>query len=324
MKKALAILFVNLVVPLVMLANDFTLNQGYVEQQGFYITAPFDIRNDLLIIDVTINGRQKKFLLDTGAPTIISASLQKQLRFDILARIGAEDINGNHDSFTTVSVDELSINGLKVRDVPALVIDDDNVMFKHLQIDGVVGSNFLRDMILRISVRDRKVIFTDDINLLDTVRAYCEHMYTDKDMQSSPVITVHLGQGITEELLFDTGFSGFYDISGRKFPMFNNHEGVSVVGVENDKAMYGMIGVEPPTEKIKVLIPQYNVGGFVFHNVIAYTSSDNNSKIGAKFLRTADVTLDYRNNKFYLQPYSMAGTDFEDFCCMDAYYCKND
>ncbi|MCB0696618.1 MAG: clan AA aspartic protease [Chitinophagaceae bacterium] len=324
MKKALAILFVNLVVPLVLLANDFTLNKGYVNNKGFYVSVPFETQNDLIILNVSLNGHPKKFLLDTGAPTAISSSLQKQFDFGFFARLGASDINGNSDSFTAISVDELNIGGMSVKDVPALVVSNKNPIFRHLDIDGIIGSNFLRHMIVRISVKDKTITFTDNIELLNLEHAYAEYMSTDKDMQSSPVIKVHLGDDITEELLFDTGFSGFYDLASVKFSMFSQHDDVNVMGVEKDKAMYGMMGVEKPTEKYKVLIPRYTVGGFVFHNVIAYTSSDDNSKLGAKFLRTADVTLDYVNNKFYMQPYTMAGTAFGDYCCMDAYYCKTE
>lgn len=324
MKKLLAILFFITASTMLSTASDFTLNRGSVEQNGFYVTIPFETRNDLLIIEIYVNGLKKKFLLDTGAPTAISESLQKQLKFKKIARIQAEDINGNEKPFNTVMVNEIGVDGMKVIDIPALVIDDNNPIFTHLGIDGIIGSNFLRNMIVRISVKDEKIILTDNIEYLNLKDAYAEYMHTDKDVQSSPVIKVRLGEGITEELLFDTGFSGFYDISNRQFSTFGKHEDISVVGEEKSKAMYGMIGVEQNTDKLKVLIPQYNVGGFTFHNVVAYTSSDDNSKIGAKFLRTADVTLDYINNKFYLQPYSIAGYDFDNFCCMDAYYCKND
>lgn len=323
MKKALAILFVNLVVPLLLVANDFTMNKGYTNNKGFYISVPFEIKNDLLILNVTINGRPKRFLLDTGAPTAISQSLQKQLKFNTLAKMSANDINGNDAMFNTVSVNELTIGGLTVNDVPALVIPNDNAIFQHLGIDGIIGSNYLRHMIVRISIRENRIILTDDVALLNLKEAYQEHMYTDKDIQSSPVIKVKLGEAVTEELLFDTGFSGFYDLAAGKFSTFGHQEDIDVLGTTRNQPMYGMIGVEAPTEKHKILIPQYSVGGFVFHNVIAYTSSDDNSKIGAKFLRTADVTLDYMNNKFYLQPYPLANSSFDEFCCMDAYFCKN-
>lgn len=323
MKKALALLFVNLVVPLLLIAGDATFNKGYVDNKGFYVSVPFETKNDLLIVQVTIKGRPKKFLLDTGAPTTISQSLQQQYKFDVTGSIAGNDINGNKGTFKTVNVPALTIGDLTVKDVPAIVIADDNPVLQYLGVDGIIGSNYLRSMIVRISVRENRIILTDDIALLDLQHAYKEHMHTDKDIQSSPVIKVKLGQSVTEELLFDTGFSGFYDLAAQKFSQFGQQEGINVIGLESDRAMYGLIGLEAPVEKQKVLIPQYNVGGFVFHNVIAYTSSDDNSKIGAKFLRTADVTLDYVNNKFYLQPYPMANSSFDEFCCLDAYYCKN-
>lgn len=323
MKKALALLFVNLVVPLLLIASDFTLNKGYVANKGFYVSLPFTTQNDLLIVQVTINGKSKKFLLDTGAPTTISQSLQEQYKFDAIGKVTGLDINGNTDMFETVNVPALSVGSLTVKDVPALVMADDNPIMKHLGVDGILGSNYLRNMIVRISVNENRIIFTDDLTALDLQHAYKEQMHTDKDIQSSPVIRVKLGANVTEELLFDTGFSGFYDLAAQKFSTFGNQEDINVIAVEQGRMMQGLIGVEPPVEKHKVLIPQYSIGGFVFHNVIAYTSSDDNSKIGAKFLRTADVTLDYINNKFYMQPYPIASSNFDEFCCIDAYFCMN-
>ena len=48
MKRALAILFINLLVPLIVLANNFNLNHGYVENKNFYISLPFETKTNML------------------------------------------------------------------------------------------------------------------------------------------------------------------------------------------------------------------------------------------------------------------------------------
>lgn len=322
MKKLITIL-ISLVIPLFIGAKDFTLNRGYVDANSFYLRLPIETKANLVILDVQVDGKKKKFLLDTGAPTVISRSLQKQLKCKALSKVNVTDINEAEGALPAVNVPYLQIGHLQVRDVAALVVEDNNPIFQYLGIDGIIGSNMLRNMILRISAREKVIVLTDNLSLLDTYSAYKINMHTDKDMQSSPVITVKLGDGITEELLFDTGFDGFYNISAKKFAMFNGHNDVDVLAVEKANTIVGMIGIDTLSDKYKVLIPRYNIAGFVFHNVIAYTSSDNNSKLGAQFLSVGDVTLDYINNEFYLQPYPMTGN--ADGTCInsDIFYCKD-
>lgn len=324
MKKVLAILIIPLLAVQLAMAGEFSLNTGSVSKKDFYVSVPFEVKNDLLLVNVTVNGKKRKFLLDTGAPTAISTAIQSAACYPFLAELPATDINGHDALFTAVRVDDMQLGNLVVGNIPALVIDKDNPIFRHLGIDGIIGSNMLRDMVVKISLKSGRIEFTDNASLLNTDGAYVSQMFTDRDMQSSPVIRVKLGQGVSEELLFDTGFSGFYDLASNKFELYTNTPDVAVVGKEEGKAMYGLVGKEQPTTKHKVLIPEYNVAGFVYHNVVAYTSSDDNSKLGAKILRTADVTLDYINKKFMMQPYTFANNSFSDFCCMDAYYCKND
>ena len=57
-------------------------------------------------------------------------------------------------------------------------------------------------------------------------------------------------------------------------------------------------------------MPQIEIGGYSFENVIATTTNSNESKIGSEILTLGKVTLDYNKKRFYFEPYPDMDTDF--------------
>lgn len=303
-------------------ANDFTLNQGFVAAQTFYQELRYEKVNGLVVVPVTLNGKIRRFLLDTGAPTMIRKSIQKKAKFETLHTIAAFDINDQRRDATVVRLGHIALGSLELKDIPALLADDDNTLFNFLDVDGIIGSNMLRDMVVKISAAHSTVTFTNAIQDLSLSHAFSQEMSIDKDLQSSPVLQVSLGEGITEELLFDTGFDGFYSLSSEKYQLFKDSEEITVLGTENRNGTWGMYGEPEAGEKHKLLIPRYIVGDFLFTNVIAFTSNGANSKLGAELLKTGDVTLDYIHQRFYFQPYNQAAS-LNMQRQTEAYYCVN-
>lgn len=320
--KILGAAIILFLFPISLIASDFTLNQGSVTNKGFLEVLPYESVRNLVVINIVIDGKTRRFLLDTGAPTIITASIQKTAHFQMMDRIPTFDINANTHDNSIVKIPSIGLGKLTITDVPALVVDNGNPVFQYLNIDGIIGSNLMRNMIVRISSNEKTVTFTDDATMLDLQNAYKDNMQTDKDIQSSPVVTVKIGNGITEELLFDTGYDGFYNMATQKFNLFKLQKDINVLGKETYAGSYGMFGEDEQKEQYKILIPEYSLGGYRFENVIAYTSSGNNSKLGAQLLTCGDVTLDYIHNKFYLQPYEPMKVQ-PSLQLSNNYYCGN-
>lgn len=320
MKNVIVLLF-YLLSPIGLLAQDFTMNQGFIENTDYYETIQFERVRDLVIINTTVNGKAKKFLLDTGAPTVVSESLKKHGKFKTVGTINVTDVNNRKGVEEVVSVSELAIGKVVAKDIPALVVPDDNPILRYLNVDGIIGSNLLRNCIVKISTTSQTIVFTDDVNRLELNASYMSNMFTDMDLQSSPVIKVRLGKNVEEQLLLDLGFDGFYNMSSNKLAMFEGQEDINVLSDVDGYGIYGIYGAEQGTDKKKVLIQEYNIGGYVFNNVLTVTSDNRNSKLGARILRCGDVTLDYINNKFYLQPYVYAAMIPTADCSLQEVYC---
>lgn len=59
--------------------NVINANQGYVVQEKYFTTIPYEEVKGKIIVDVVINSKKRKFILDTGAVTVISEKLHNEL-----------------------------------------------------------------------------------------------------------------------------------------------------------------------------------------------------------------------------------------------------
>ena len=66
-----------------------TLKQGNIVQKDFKVTVPFEYRNGLIILKVTIQDEIYDFILDTGASNVLSKELAEKLK---VTSLGSEEI----------------------------------------------------------------------------------------------------------------------------------------------------------------------------------------------------------------------------------------
>jgi hypothetical protein len=59
------------------------LLNGYADKNEYSISIPFEYEQSMVIVSPVINGKKKKFIFDTGAPTAINHRLLKELNIPI-------------------------------------------------------------------------------------------------------------------------------------------------------------------------------------------------------------------------------------------------
>ena len=320
MKMIWAVLMIFLS-PLLVNAQDFSLNQGFVSNKNFLIQVPYENKSDLVIVEVFVAGKNRRFLLDTGAPTVITESINNEGGFSSIGKIMSHDVNNKKAEVDVSRVTNLQLCELAFNDIPALVTTDDNEVFNLLGIEGIIGSNLLKDVVINISSRTHTITVTDDASRLALNGAFSDCMDTKADNQSSPLLTLSINGNVREDVLFDTGFDGFYNFSMKRLHDIKSSGAVMITAKGGDNDVYGMYGAASQDESVDLSIKSFELAGFSFENTVARTTPSR-SKIGAQLLRCGDVTLDYKNQHFYFQPYN--GTSS---MCMktqtEAYYCVN-
>lgn len=310
MKKIFFNFLLLLLSPFLCFSQIASLNTGSIAESHYFESIPYENIKGKIIIPVVIDGITYHFLLDTGAPFAISEKLFDNIKTDSLARIPIADANGVADTVKVISVPELHIGGITFLNTPGVVFTQSSEkMLSCFSVDGIIGSNMLRNAILQINSKDQKIILTNDVSKLSLRKKEAQALTTTIS-QSNPLIKIDFLNGKEkgkEKLLFDTGADGFYDMSVLAYKVFSKKI-INTIAEGEGAFDWGMNGMANNQHQFLINIPELKINRASFKNVIAYTTSDSMSRIGSGILKFGIVTVDYKNKKFYFQPYPNANT----------------
>lgn len=302
MKKHLIYLFLLFIASLSVNAQITKINGGGTKSTDYHIVLPCEYKN-LPVVDVKIGKKNYRFLFDTGAITCIGEKIINELKLDPVESRSIFDAEGRTDSLYVYSLPEIFLGGVVFNDIPALQMKEAEFN-RCLEFDGVIGSNLLRNSIVRFSYLDKTIEITDNPKSFDLKQKYGQKMIVVSS--GYPYIKTVLGdrKKANVELYFDSGMSGLYDLSLRHFHLFRDNNVFSDVIQEGRGRMtYTFYGIAPDTVLYRLRIPRLEIGKSKYENVEINTTANDESRIGIEWLKYGVVTLDYKNHKFYFEPY---------------------
>lgn len=156
------------------------------------------------IIEVQINGKKKRFIVDTGFSfTAISPELAKECNVvqgtNFLDLVDANNIK-EQGAAIPAYIQELNINGLNVLNHPVVITK--NLKIKLLgvtvyKIDGVIGWNLLQQLSVQIDYKNKNILLSRSVREGENRRGI--------NGIASPFVTVKIDNGNQLFLHFDTG-----------------------------------------------------------------------------------------------------------------------
>ncbi|TCD00383.1 retropepsin-like aspartic protease [Pedobacter psychroterrae] len=303
MRIFFAILLLTLSSTLSYSQEEFTLNQGGTSQKNYFTEIEYEDIRWAPIINVTINGKTYRFLLDTGAGNTITKKLFDELTPEVIKKIPISDANNQADSLSIVNLKEITIGNLVFNNIPSAV-PKDSLIFDCLKIDGFIGSNMLRNSIVQFSSKTRKIVITDQPEKLNLHQKQGTDMYLTQS-QNLPLVTIaFFGKGSgTIPTLFDTGFADFFNLALFHFNATQQAEVFNVQAKSRGRNSLGLYGFGTDTTQYRLQVPELHINGTVFKNVNHNTTVGNDSIIGARLLDYGIVTVDYKHKKFYFEPF---------------------
>jgi predicted aspartyl protease len=277
------------------------LNQGGFLSDAYFIELPYQDINGKLIIEATLGGQTRRFMVDTGAPMVISKNLAESLNVKQLWTMDVADIHQNTNELRVVQLDSLLLGNYIMNGLPALVVND-NPILSCLGIDGLLGSNALRNSVIQFNTNTKTIRLTDTSAKLQLKET--EGLAMQLDQQSSPYLPVRIGKKITDYALFDSGSDDFYAMAHSKIDKFIRAKEFTVFARSYGSNTFGMFGTAESTETAVLKMPAVQLGKVQITDVMEETFDEANSRLGNKLLNYGLLTLDYRNKKYFFEGFT--------------------
>lgn len=246
-------------------------------------------KGDVLLLPVTISGEKLNFVLDTGAVTnVLDRAVAKKL--------GPLQSSSQRypDGFPVMfELPEAEIEGTKLPPLgDAACLDLSSMTVASGQkIDGIVGIRYLEQFKIQIDFDNGKVRFLNSTE--DTLK---NGMTISKEEFGRPLLDVELISGKIVPMIIDTGMAvpGVGEVNRATFRELLEADRIVVKGppgrtISITGEMAGRKG------KLDIL----SVGDFE-HRQIGIREGSLNA-LGLDYLSRYHVTLDFPNNKLYLQ-----------------------
>jgi hypothetical protein len=278
-------------------AQNLIYNQGGTSAKNYYEEIPYQAINGKMFVQVELNGKKHKFLFDTGAPVAISPGLVAELKARFIDEDTLSDVNGVTDTMGVVQIPKIKIGSIQFNHIPAITFFPD--FYKCWNIDGVIGSNILRNSIVSIDGTRHIIILTDQLEKLKLNNSYSSEMVTNTSYQSNPIIKVVLKDDITLNLGFDTGDNEFLRISEDMISQLPDSGAYQTLAKGYGANTIGGLGLQQSAEKYLLRFPEMKIGNSLFNNIIIETNKSGTSAIGSKILKYGIVTLDFIHCRFY-------------------------
>jgi len=292
---------------------------GY-NQNNFSITnnqerevIKFKLVNNLILLPVTLNGKELTFLLDTGVKQSLLFNITKSDSLD-LKQIKKVKIRGlgTEEQFDGLKSKNnlLRINNVVCPNFDLLVIIDKKFDFSSrmgLDIHGIIGSELFMDFIIEVNYNKKRIIFNNPSSYKYKKCRKCETFpltFHYKKPYIQGIVKTFDNKNYSVKLLIDSG-------GGDSLWLFKNSLSKYSIPPKNFKDLLGR-GLNGNIFGQKSKLTSFKIGSFKFNNLIishpdsSSTIGNNihfvrNGLIGAELLKRFHIIYDYPHKKITLK-----------------------
>ena len=258
------------------------------------LTLPMHYYGTRPAVEVRVNGRGPfLFLIDTGAagaPARADAALVRQLGLAQSGRTSVSDAGGAAASIDRVMLERIELGGLSASGVEAYARDYNGSDYL-VRIDGILGLNFFRDVLLTLDYGRSQVRLARGALPPADGRTILDYALVD----GNPAITIHIGARPLQVLL-DSGNIRGLDMPAewlRTIPLASYPR---VAGTST--SVSGSTGLREV-----VLAEPLRIGRYLFPNPrITFSGDFHEANLGSSILRAFSVTIDQANRRVRLVP----------------------
>jgi hypothetical protein len=153
------------------------------------ITVPVQLsENNMLIAEAKINGKVRKFIIDSGAPSLIlnskHAKSEKADSIKNSAALGAQGVNSSISGMDITKIPEFDLYGIKIKNQDVLTMDLSHLeRALGIEIYGLIGYQVYKDYDMLFDYENNTVVFIQPDHTSD----YLKNNYNQNTIAETPI-----------------------------------------------------------------------------------------------------------------------------------------
>ncbi len=279
--------------------NDFLLmKKGKVVQKDFKEVIPITLKGDHVIIEVKIKGQYLNFLLDTGAPNVISLEAANRLKLSTKKSSDVRDSEERVSKVGYLKLDTLSVGNLDFINTGVAITDlNKSESINCMRIDGILGANLMQKAVWAIDSKKEIVTVASSMEILG-VSTKVTPVSFKPSFGRSPHIKV-MCNGEEVSLLIDTGSDGLITMPASTFEKVSDENTSSMFGFGSKGS--GLSGQLSEDTVRHAIISNFSIGEHDLNRQMIkfYRESD---RVGMEFLKNYIVVFDWFEKEMTLIP----------------------
>lgn len=276
--------------------------QGEVKSSNYVRETPFSYTNNVILVDVVINGKTFNFVFDTGAElSVIGRHIADEIDYKVIASSKIKATKKSEQKVEFIEIPKISFADVGFENTGAIIADIahfDEIFGCHT-IDGIIGNNLMRKSSWQIDYKNQKIRFSDNVEKLDVSKNASEIT-----MDAGEIRNVYLDvtiDGVSSEFIFDTGYSGKIKADSSFFNLLvaknKDLEYSTETGIAHSDINGNITG-----QTFNTMVKSIDVEGIVMSNQVISLAGNNNYLVGNKFFEDYTLTIDWENDKLFFDP----------------------
>ncbi|WP_438969404.1 aspartyl protease family protein [Nonlabens sp.] len=272
---------------------DKILNAGKIANTDYKEIIPFNYDYNFALIDVEINSKKYTFLVDTGAPTLISSTIYKDLNIETEDYVAVEDSQGQINTQEVVVIPEMKIGNLIYNNTGAIVSDMRDVFeFNCMQIDGIIGATQMAKSFWKFDYQNKEITISNQLSKYD-ITTFKDTLSFAVSGTKTPYIRGHVN-GKETLFTYDTGFGGHIDVN-KRLDDFKNATGYTIIG----NSGVGLYGAVDSTKIRSIKADSLRIGHIEM--AAQKVDLDHSGLIGNDFMNKYEIIMDWTAQNIYLK-----------------------
>ena len=282
------------------------LSQGSVKQKQFEVEIPFEYRLGLIVLKANIQGKEYDFVLDTGAPNVISNKLAKELNLAETTEAKVGDSQGKNSRLKFTTINQIEIGGISFENIGTAIADlDQSNEIACLGVDGFIGANLMSQCVWQFDF-DKQIITISDVKNTQRIsrqdKVILFRIPFEKSVTGTPLINIKFGVGIVDaNVKVDFGSNGLYNSSMNTYKLLNSNHKITNAICSYGAKSAGLYGKGDFDSVQFAMLDSVQINGFNYHEMPVDFSDKGEKTLGLKYFRNFKVTLDWFNSEILFE-----------------------